>query len=328
MQICLPRGLELLCKASQTCFDPGRRDGHPGMPGSATTSDNDPRGIQMKRKLAALATATILSVALSVGAQAQTIEFVAGQLGGGWYTMATGMAKLLQDKNAGLQLRVVPGGGTANPTKIQQGQSQIGMGLDIFAKAARDGTEIYAGNPHTKLMMLGQSFSDNYLHVMRAEGATLGFEDIFKAKNVKIGVTKAGSSDEMSYRFAMEYFGTSYDKMRANGARIVQGDYNELASAWKDKHVDYMFIVLGIPGAAVIDMGQGRKGELLAWPESLAAAMSKKYGYSRGAFPATTYPAFQTGPVATIIMATTLMISSDVSDDIAYKITKIGRAHV
>ncbi len=276
----------------------------------------------MASRLTAFAAALAVSAGLTFGAQAQTIEFVAGQLGGGWYTMATGMAKLLQDKNAGLQVRVVPGGGTANPTKIQQGQSQLGMGLDIFAKAARDGTEIYAGNPHSKLMMLGQSFSDNYLHVMRAEGASLSFEDIFKTKNIKIGVTKAGSSDEMSYRFVMEHYGTSYDKMRANGVRIVQGDYNELASAWKDKHVDYMFIVLGIPGAAVIDMGQGRKGELLAWPDSLAAAMSNKYGYSRGAFPATTYPSFQSGPVSTIIMATTLMVSSDVSDDVAYKITK------
>ncbi|MBM3521612.1 MAG: TAXI family TRAP transporter solute-binding subunit [Alphaproteobacteria bacterium] len=275
----------------------------------------------MKRKLTSIAAALGFGL-LSTASSAQTIEFVAGQLGGGWYTMATGMAKLMQDKNPGLQVRVVPGGGTANPTKIQQGQSQLGMGLDIFAKAARDGTVIYQGNPHSKVMMIGQSFSDNYLHVMRAEGATLGFEDIFKTRNIKIGVTKAGSSDEMTYRFVMEHFGTSYDKMRANGARIVQGDYNELASAWKDKHVDYMFIVLGIPGAAVIDMGNGRKGELLAWPDPLAAAMAQKYGYSRGAFPATTYPAFQKAAVPTIIMATTLMVSSDVTEDVAYKVTK------
>jgi TRAP transporter TAXI family solute receptor len=276
----------------------------------------------MRKTWTALAAAVAFASGVANGASAQTIEFVAGQLGGGWYTMATGMAKLMQDRNPGLQVRVVPGGGTANPTKIQQGQSQMGMGLDIFAKAARDGTVIYQGNPHSKLMMIGQSFSDNYLHVMRAEGATLGFEEIFKTKNVKIGVTKAGSSDEMSFRFAMEHYGTSYDKLRANGVRIVQGDYNELASAWKDKHVDYMFIVLGIPGAAVQDMGQGRKGELLAWPESIAAPVAQKYGYTRGAFPATTYPAFQKGPVPTLIMATTLMISSDVSEDVAYKITK------
>jgi uncharacterized protein len=266
---------------------------------------------------------TILAGALMCGtAQAQTVEWVAGQLGGGWYTMSSGMAKLVQDKNPGLQVKVVPGGGTANPSKVQKGDSQFGMGLDIFAKAARDGTGIYQGNAHSKLLMIGQSFSDNYLHVIKADGAPLGFDDIFKAKDVKIGVTKAGSSDEMTYRFVMEHYGTSYEQMRKNGAKIVQGDYNELASAFKDRQVDYMFIVLGIPGAAVIDMSQGRGGELLAWPQPLREKMAKTYGYSLLDIPATTYPKYQKAAVPTIVMATTLMTSADVPEDTVYKVTK------
>jgi len=255
-------------------------------------------------------------------ASAQTIEFVAGQLGGGWYTMSSGMAKMMQDKNPGLTVKVVPGGGTANPSKIQQGQSQLGMGLDIFAKAARDGTGIYNGRKHDKVVMIGQSFSDNYVHFLKAANAPYGFEDVFKQKNIKIGVTKAGSSDEMTYRFVMEEYGQSYDKQRANGWKIVQGDYNELASAYKDGQVDYVFLVLGIPGAAVIDMGTGRKGELMNWPKSLADTLMKKYGYSPATFPMTTYPAFQNADVSAILMATTLMASSDLSEDVAYKVTK------
>ncbi|MCC7273243.1 MAG: TAXI family TRAP transporter solute-binding subunit [Alphaproteobacteria bacterium] len=265
-----------------------------------------------------------LGAAMTLGApaSAQTIEFVAGQLGGGWYTMSTGMAKIFQDKNPGLTVKVVPGGGTANPSKIQQGQSQLGMGLDIFSKMAREGTGIYQGKKHDKLVMIGQSFSDNYVHFLKAQGAPYGFDDVFKQKNVKIGVTKAGSSDEMTYRFVMEEYGQSYDKLRGNGWKIVQGDYNELASAYKDGQVDYVFLVLGIPGAAVIDMGTGRKGELMTWPKSLAETLVKKYGYSPATFPKATYPAFQTADVSAILMATTLMASSDLSDDVAYKVTK------
>ena len=255
-------------------------------------------------------------------ASAQTIEFVAGQLGGGWYTMSSGMAKLMQDKNPGLTIKVVPGGGTANPSKIQQGQSQLGMGLDIFSKMAREGTGIYNGRKHDKLVMIGQSFSDNYVHFLKAQNAPYSFEDVFKQKNVKIGVTKAGSSDEMTYRFVMEEYGQSYDKLRANGWKIVQGDYNELASSYKDGQVDYVFLVLGIPGAAVIDMGTGRKGELMGWPKPLADTLMAKYGYSPATFPKATYPAFQDADVSAILMATTLMASSDLSDDVAYKVAK------
>lgn len=276
----------------------------------------------MARWMAGFTVAAFALTGAASSASAQRIEWVAGQLGGGWYTMSTGMAKLVQDKNPGLNIRVVPGGGTANPSKIEQGQSQLGMGLDIFAKAARDGTGPYQGKPHKKLMMIGQSFSDNYLHMIRAEGASLDFADVFKAKDINLGVTKAGSSDEMTFRYVMQHYGTSYDKMRGNGVKIFQGDYNELANAFKDRQVDYVFLVLGIPGAAVIDLSQGRKGELVAWPEELRKTMAQKYGYSMGAFPAETYPALQKGPSPTIIMATTLMVSSDLSEDIAYKITK------
>jgi TRAP transporter TAXI family solute receptor len=266
--------------------------------------------------------AAAAALALAAPASAQTIEWVAGQLGGGWYVMSTGMAKLVQDKNPGLQVKVVPGGGTANPTKVQAGQSQLGMGLDIFAKAAHDGTGIYDGKKHEKLRMIGQSFSDNYLHFIRASGAAYTLGDVMNQKNVKIGVTKAGSSDEMTFRYVMEHYGQNYDRLRANGWKVVQGDYNDLSSAYKDGQVDYMFIVLGIPGAAVIDMAKGRKGELMAWPEDLASALAKKFGYSRGAFPKATYPDIQKADVPTIIMATTLMTSADVPVDVIYKVTK------
>lgn len=269
---------------------------------------------------------TVASATLALGiagtVQAQTIEWVAGQLGGGWYTMVSGMAKLLEEKNPGMQVKVVPGGGTANPSKIEQGQSQLGMGLDIFAKMAVDGTGIYDKKPHKKVMMIGQSFSDNYLHMIRAKGAKLGFEEVFKSKDVRIGVTKAGSSDEMSFRFVMEHYGTSYDKLRSAGYKFFQGDYNELAAAFKNNQVDYVFLVLGIPGAAVMDMAQGREGELVAFPDAVRAAFPKKFGYSSGAFPATTYPKYQSGPVNTLIMATTLMVSADLPDNVVYNVTK------
>lgn len=268
------------------------------------------------------ATSAALALAFSTTVNAQTIEWVAGQLGGGWYTMVSGMAKLLEEKNPGMQVKVVPGGGTANPSKIEQGQSQLGMGLDIFAKMAVDGTGIYDKKPHKKVMMIGQSFSDNYLHMIRAKGAKLGFEEVFKSKDVRIGVTKAGSSDEMSFRFVMEHFGTSYDKLRAAGYKIFQGDYNELASAFKNNQVDYVFLVLGIPGAAVMDMAQGREGELVAFPDAVRNAFPQKYGYSAGAFPATTYPKFQSGQVNTLIMATTLMVSADLPENVVYNVTK------
>ena len=46
----------------------------------------------MSKAFAGLAFAVGVSLAASTAASAQTVEWVAGQLGGGWYVMSTGMA--------------------------------------------------------------------------------------------------------------------------------------------------------------------------------------------------------------------------------------------
>ncbi len=275
-------------------------------------------------RTAAGAAALALGLFSTAAASAETLEWTAGQIGGGWYTMASGMAKLIMDENPDLTIRVVPGGGTANPSKVQKEQSQLGMGLDIFTRAAREGKGIYEGAPHDKLMMIGQSFSDNYMHLLRGEGQPHDFEELFTdAQGVSLAVTEAGSSDEQTFRYVLDYYGTSYEDLRNNrGFKINHGNYSEMADQFKDGQVNYVFLTLGIPGAAVIDMAQGRSAELVPWPEELRQDFQETYGYQLGAFPPDTYPEAQDGEVPTIIMATTLMVHEDVSEEAVYTITK------
>ena len=267
----------------------------------------------------ALALCTALAAA---GAHAQTIEWTAGQLGGGWYTIVSGASKLLEEKVPGLTVKAVPGGGAANPSKVQNGQSQLGMSIDIFAKMALDGTGTYNGKPHPKLMMIGQSLGDTPYHMIRAANAKLGFDEIFQARDLKMGVVKTGATDEIAFRWVMEHYGQTYDSLRARGWKFVQGDYSELASAFKDSQIDYVFFAQGLPGAAVIDMSTGRDAQLLDFPKALTDFIYKKYGMGTGTIPAGTYPKYQSKNVTVMSMATTLITSSDVSEDVVYKVTK------
>ena len=261
-------------------------------------------------------------VASAATAAAQTVDWAAGQSGGGWFTMSAGLGKLMEERGVGVTVKVIAGGATANPDKIQQGQAQFALGVDILAKAAREGTLLYKDKPHDKIMMVGQSFSDSYLHFIRAKGAPLSLEQIFTAKEVHIGVPKAGTSDELTFRLMQEYYGTNDEKMKARGAVIFQGDYNELASAFKKGQIDYVFVILGIPGAMVQDMQQSREAEVQPVPDQLRQLFAEKYGFSVGAIPKTAYPKYQTRDVPSLIMATTLLVGATVSDDIVYRVIK------
>lgn len=270
-----------------------------------------------------LSAALVAAVSLAPSARAETLEFTAGQLGGGWYTMATGMSKIIMQDYPELNIKVVPGGGTANPSKVNAGKSQLGMGLDVFTFLAYKGREIYTGKPHENLMMIGMSFSDNYMHFLKAKDAKLGFEELFaKAKNVDLAVTKAGSSDEQTFRWVMKHYGTGYDDLRDNrNFKINQGNYAEMSSQYKDRQVDYVFFNLGIPGAAAIDMLLSREGELMDFPDELLGALNDQYGFLSSKIPAGTYKG-QSADVTTIKMGTTLTVNADVSTDTVYKILK------
>ena len=89
------------------------------------------------------AIALLAASALPALAQ-QSLTWTAGAVGGGWYTISGGMAELMREK-AGLNIQVVPGGGTQNPVLVQSGEAEIGMGLPPLLGAAFRGEDPYTG---------------------------------------------------------------------------------------------------------------------------------------------------------------------------------------
>lgn len=270
-----------------------------------------------------LGISVLVALGLVSGASAQTIEWTAGQVGGGWFGQASGMAAMVHEAHPELNIRVVPGGGTANPTKVERNVSQIGTGLDIFLFAAYNGTGIYEGKPHKDLRLIGMSFSDIYIHLVAAKDAPhQDMESLFReGKDISIAVTKAGSSDEQTFQYLMAYYDTSYDDLRSRGWKINHVEYSTAASQFGDGIVDYAFVALGTPGAAVVEMLQARGGALVPFDPEAMAALTAKYGYTTKPFAEGTYEG-QAEEVPTLIMATALMANVNVPEETIYNVMK------
>lgn len=269
--------------------------------------------------------AIALAAVVATGAHAQTVEWRGGSIGGGWYTIASGAAKLLEERVPGLTVKAVPGGGAANPIAVQQGQAQLAMSIDIFASMARTGTGTYQGRPPAdKLRMIGQSFGDTPYHFIRAPGQTMDMATLFReGRNIRFGGASNGSTDEIALRWLLAVHGQTYDSLRARGWRFQLAAYADLASAYRDGQLDYLFFALGLPGSAVVDMATGRDGELLDIPQNVLDAFKQTHGMGSGVIPAGTYPRFHGNrEVRTLVMATTLVTSVDVSETVVYNITK------
>ncbi|MCW0234280.1 MAG: TAXI family TRAP transporter solute-binding subunit [Ferrovibrio sp.] len=253
-------------------------------------------------------------------AKAANYEFTAGDVGGVWYTTAAGLSQLVQAAHPDVVLKTVPGGGVTNPAKLQAGASQFGLVQSIFATAAVKGATPFDGKPNPKIRLVLQGLAKNYVHYVQTKGETRSIADALKQPKLRIALPRAGSTDEYTFRFIMKHYGTSYDAIRANGGKVVNADYNDIVSAFKDDQVDAFFVLLGIPGAAIIDASQGRAAALGALPAELVEHLSSTYGYTKAAVPAATYPGLQARDAATVVTSTSLYTSSDVPNEVVYKV--------
>ncbi len=253
----------------------------------------------------------------------QTLEWVAGSLGGGWYTMAAGLSALIKDENPDLQIRVVPGGGLANATRVNRNQSPMGWGIDTFAAAARAGEEPYS-EKHEALRCLGTGYSPTEFHFLRRTDA--GPEDmraILTQKGLRIACPQRSSTDEMTLQRILKFLGTSPEKIRSEGGRYLNGSYADIGSAYSDGQVDYLFVALAKPAAIVSEIAQGRRpARLVEFPPDIRRHLIEQYAYAEGILPAATYPSLQSGDVPVTMMDSVLMLHESVAEEVGYKVTR------
>lgn len=251
-----------------------------------------------------------------------TLEWVAGSVGGGWYTMAAGLSSLIREENPDIQIRVVPGGGLANPTRINNGQSQMGWGIDAFSASAVQGIEPYSAK-HDKIRCLGTGYSPTEHHFLRHTGA--GPEDmraILTQRGLKIAAPQRSSTDEMTLQRILRFLGTSPDKIRAEGGRYLNGSYADIASAYNDGQVDYLYVALAKPAAIMTEIAQGRRGgRMVAFPQDVRDHLTQQYAYAQGTLPGGTYPALMSGDVPVTMMDSVILVHESIPAEIVQKIT-------
>jgi ABC-type nitrate/sulfonate/bicarbonate transport system substrate-binding protein len=151
----------------------------------------------------------------------------------------------------------VPGGGLANPTRINNGQSQMGWGIDAFTAAAARGEDPY-NQRHERLRSLGTGYSPTEHNLLRrADAGPEGMREILTSRGLRIGTPQRSSTDEMTLQRILRFLGTTPDAIRQGGGRYLNGSYADIAAAFADGQVDYLYAALAKPAAILTEIGQG-----------------------------------------------------------------------
>lgn len=271
-----------------------------------------------------LLAAALVGVASLGAAQAQStnLEFVAGSPGGAWFTQVTGLSAIIMESNPDISVRVVPGGGRDNPTRIEKGLSQIGMGIDLLAKAAADGIEPY-GEKHGKLRSMGASGVQVQFMVYVAADETRTLAEMLADPKGTFGVTPQSTSEHLTFLRALDFYGNSPEKIREAGGKFVVASYSELIQGFNDGQFDLFWSAGEIPSGIAAQVADGRrKAKLLAFQPELMKELSEKYGYGAGTLPAGTFGTLQSEDLPVTMMGNMYLASADVPDEVVYKVLK------
>ncbi|HXH83124.1 MAG TPA: TAXI family TRAP transporter solute-binding subunit [Candidatus Tectomicrobia bacterium] len=278
------------------------------------------------RRFTVLLTALVLCAwAWPADAQTRNLTWTAGQVGGGWYSQAGGFVELIKSKDASFNIRVVPGAGIQNMTKLQQGETEIAWGLPPFIAAAYNGQDPYKDkHGDMRLVMNGLG----YVHIqfcVPADSPWTSIREVFASKKpFSIGTTPPGGSDEWVMRKVFEFYKTTYNDLRSRGGKVVLVSYSDLANQYRDRNLDILFANLAVPGAAIQEASLARKMRILPMDDDLIAFM-EKLGLSRGVIPRGSYKDVVNNDrdIPTIAMANTIVANAKVPADAVHDFVKV-----
>ena len=92
-----------------------------------------------------------------------TLTWIAGGVGGGWYTQAGGIARLINEKEPKIAIKVIPGGGVVNPVRVSSGE-WVRLGCSMGRQNGLQRIPPVYKEPYPNIRAIGGIFGISYLH--------------------------------------------------------------------------------------------------------------------------------------------------------------------
>lgn len=281
--------------------------------------------MKLVRMVTLMAAASICLGALpAVAQQKVSLRFGTVGIGSAWYNYGAGIAELVQRQlPAGSSIDVLPrAGGVGNIKLIQSGEIELGLSFAVTSAEGCGGFGAFK-DKQTKVRGLLGGLDIYYFgtFVTKKSGVT-SWGDIVAAKNkFHLLTTAPGGTGEQGVRQVLALMGSSKEDVAKKGGQIEATTRSGAAETIKDgqAHGWAHVVTKGHPGAtqivAINDM------IMLPLPDKVIKGMVEKNGWAAAEIPANTFKG-QDKPVKTVKAASNILISADVSDAVAYTITK------
>ncbi|MDR0452978.1 MAG: TAXI family TRAP transporter solute-binding subunit [Treponema sp.] len=264
---------------------------------------------------AALLAALISGVFASGRSQgSQQIRMATGGNTGTYYAYGSAVGQILTEKT-GIPITIQSTGASkANIQLIAAGEVELAIVQNDVMDYAYRGVDLFNGEKITDFSTMAALYAEVCQVVANPASGIRTIADL-KGKNVSVG--DAGSGTEFNARQILEAYGITFDDIGRQNL-----SFGASADALRDNKIDAFFCVAGAPTTAIVDLAVGKDVVVLDVDDAHARTLIQKYPfYTQYPIPAGSYRG-QNSEVKTVAIKATFIVSSKLSNDTVYSLTK------
>ena len=263
--------------------------------------------------LKSLAAATLVLASTPAFAQEQ-LSIATGGTGGVYYPMGGGLAEIINNHIDGYAATAeVTGASVENMGLIATGDADVALALADTVQQAYTGTGKFEGQQLPMVRSIGVAYA-NMVQIVALEGSGITSLQDMVGKRISIGAP--GSGTEVNAEQILSANGISYDDI--DEQRL---NFNETADALANGDIDAGFWSVGAPTSSILNLATTNNIVIIALSDAeLAAADAANPVFATTTLAGGTYVGVD-DDVKVIGVPNVLVVSSDMSDDLAYAIT-------
>lgn len=243
------------------------------------------------------------------------LSIATGGTGGTYYPVGGGLAEIVNNHVEGYSATAeVTGASVENMGLIATGDADLAIALADTVAQAYTGTGRFDGQQLDMVRGLASLYA-NMVHIVALESS--GITSLEGLRGMRVSIGAPGSGTEVNAAAILEANGITYDDI--DEQRL---NFNETADALANGDIDAGFWSVGAPTSSILNLATTQDIVIIALTEAeLAAAMGAHSTFATTTLPGGSYNGVD-ADTAVLGIPNVLTVSSEMSDDLAYALTR------
>ncbi|MCO7576335.1 MULTISPECIES: TAXI family TRAP transporter solute-binding subunit [Pseudomonas] len=272
--------------------------------------------MQVTKRFSLFAATAALTVSCAANAAPVFINILTGGTSGVYYPIGVGLSQIYSDGVPGVKTSVqATKASVENLNLLQAGRGELALALGDSVADAKNGVE-EAGfkAPLTKLRAIAGAYP-NYIQIVANKESGIKTLADLKGKTISVGAPKSGT--ELNARAIFKAAGLTYEDM----SKVQYLPFAESVELIKNRQLDATLQSSGLGMAAIRDLSSTMPLNYVSIPPDVVSKIGNA-AYQPAQIPANTYDG-QPESVPTVAITNILVTREDVSDEVAYQMTKL-----